>query len=182
MQKEFLPDRSTEEARYQAHQNDLQNAGYVNFLNQAITPALPYLSVSMRGLDYGCGPTRTLSNLLQTHGLSCENYDPIFAPDFPENQFDYIFLTEVAEHFFQPGQEFERISELLVPGGILTVMTEPWLSTDRFSEWHYARDITHVSFYHAESIAFICTQYGFELLSHASLRVWVLKKIAPIPD
>ena len=176
MEKVFLPDRSTEEERYKAHQNGPQDAGYVRFLNQAIAPALPCLNRSMRGLDYGCGPVPTLSGLLKVHGLHCENYDPYFYPVFPENYFDFIFATEVAEHFFHPGQELQRISELLKPGGILTIMTEPWISPEGFSEWHYAKDITHVCFYHAKTIAYICICYGFEKLNHDSPRVSVLKK------
>ena len=177
MEREFLPDRSTEKERYQAHRNGPQDDGYVRFLNQAITPARPFLNSSMRGLDYGCGPVPTLSGLLQMQGLQCENYDPFFFPALPENQFDFIFATEVVEHFFQPGQELQRISELLARGGILTIMTEPWISLQGFSEWHYAKDITHVCFYHAKTIEYICTRYGFEILHKNSPRVTVFRKL-----
>jgi len=176
MEQEFLPDSFTEEERYKAHQNGPQDAGYVRFLNQAITPALPYLNPKMRGLDFGCGPTPTLSGLLSAHGLHCENYDPYFFPNLTENHYNFIFSTEVIEHFFHPAQEFQRISELLLPGGILTIMTEPWLSAEGFAEWHYAKDITHVSFYHAKTISFISQRYGFEILNDASPRVTVLRK------
>lgn len=176
MKKAFLPDRNAEEKRYKAHQNDPQDAGYIRFLNQAVIPALPYLNNKMQGLDYGCGPTQALAGLLKLHGLHCENYDPFFYPDMHENCFDFIFSTEVIEHFFNPAQELARISKMLIPGGILTIMTEPWVSAEHFSEWHYAKDTTHVCFYHANTIAFICSQYGFELLNHDSPRVWVLKK------
>ena len=181
MERAFLPDRAAEEARYRAHQNSPQDIGYVQFLNQAIAPALPYLNATMHGLDYGCGPTPTLGGLLKSHGLHCENYDPYFYPAFPENRFDYIFATEVVEHFFQPGKELLRIRELLKPGGILTIMTEPWVSVKGFSEWHYAKDITHVCFYHSKTIAYICTRYGFEKLNHDSPRVSVLKKCSTTP-
>lgn len=179
MQREFLPDRTAEIERYKAHQNGPQDAGYVQFLNQAITPALPYLKISMRGLDYGCGPVPTLSGLLKSHDLHCENYDPYFYPEFPEGHFDFIFATEVVEHFFHPAQELQRISVLLKPGGILTIMTEPWVTLEGFSEWHYAKDMTHVCFYHAKTVAYICTRYGFEKLNHDSPRVSVLKKFIP---
>jgi hypothetical protein len=176
MQREFLPERTAEKQRYQAHQNGPQDAGYVQFLNQAITPALPCLKSSMRGLDYGCGPAPTLSGLLKSHGLHCENYDPYFYPEFPEGHFDFIFATEVAEHYFHPAQELQRISALLKPGGILTIMTEPWVTLEGFSDWHYAKDVTHVSFYHAKTIAYICTRYGFEIINKNSHRVTVFRK------
>jgi len=179
MERTFLPDRAAEEARYKAHQNGPQDDGYVQFLNQAISPALPCLNKSMRGLDYGCGPTPTLSGLLEAQGLHCENYDPYFCPAFPACQFDFIFATEVVEHFFNSGEEFKRISGLLKPGGILTVMTEAWVSVQEFAEWHYAKDITHVSFYHASTIAFISARYGFEILNKDTPRVTVLRKHNP---
>jgi len=56
-------------------------------------------------------------------------------------------------------------------------MTEPWLSLQGFAEWHYAKDITHVCFYHARTIAYICARYGFEILTSGIPRVTVLKKI-----
>jgi SAM-dependent methyltransferase len=177
MGREFLPDRAAEKERYQAHQNGPQDAGYVRFLNQAITPALPWLNAGMRGLDYGCGPTPTLSGLLKAHGLHCENYDPYFYPELPGEQYDYIFATEVVEHFFNPGEEFKRLGELLKPGGILTIMTEAWVSVEGFAEWHYATDITHVCFYHEKTIEYICTRYGFEILNKGTPRVTVLRKL-----
>lgn len=177
MDRALLPDAATEEARYRAHQNGPQDSGYVQFLQQAITPALPFLNGSMRGLDYGCGPTPTLSGLLKTQGLHCENYDPYFYPAAPARQFDFIFATEVVEHFYNPADAFQKISELLQPGGILTIMTEPWISVDGFADWHYAKDITHVCFYHAKTMDYICSRYGFDILNQDSPRVTVLKKL-----
>lgn len=176
MERAHLPDRIEEEERYKAHQNSPQDAGYVRFLNQAIAPALGHLNATMRGLDYGCGPVPTLSGLLLTHGLQCQNYDPYFYPDVPDKNFDFIFSTEVVEHFFYPCLAFQHINELLNPGGILTIMTEQWHTLEKFSEWHYAKDMTHVSFYHANTIAYICTRYGFERINPASPSVSVLKK------
>lgn len=176
MERNFLPDSQTEEARYRAHQNTPLDSGYVQFLMQAITPALPYLNDHMLGLDYGCGPTPTLAELLKNQGIHCKNYDPYFYPAFPEHPFDFIFATEVVEHFYQPDDAFQCMSGLLRPGGILTIMTEPWVSIEKFSEWHYAKDNTHVSFYNSTTISFISERYGFEILNNQSSRVTVLKK------
>ena len=177
MQKEFLPDSVTEKERYTAHQNNPQNAGYVGFLMQAITPALPYLNKNMHGLDYGCGPTPTLNGLLKTQGLQCKDYDPYFFPELPGGNFNFIFCTEVAEHFFEPAQEYSRLRDLLLPGGILTIMTELWTSIEGFAEWYYAKDLTHVCFYHANTIAYICDHYGFRKLNPDSPRIAILQKI-----
>ena len=177
MARELLPDPATEEARYQAHQNGPQDEGYVRFLNLAITPALPWLNENMHGLDFGCGPTPTLSGLLRQHGLHCDNYDPYFFPALPEKQFDFIFATEVVEHFYNPARELQQLSALLKQGGILTIMTEAWTTVEGFADWHYAKDITHVCFYHASTLEFICARYGFEILNRDTPRVTVFRKL-----
>jgi hypothetical protein len=180
MDRALLPDPLTEKTRYQAHQNSAQNEGYVRFLNQAISPTLPYLHAKMQGLDYGCGPTPTLSVLLGEHGLSCENYDPYFFPTLTEKHYDFIFATEVIEHFFHPASEFIRLKALLKPEGMLTLMTEQWHDLKGFSTWHYAKDITHVCFYHANTIAYLCENFGFTRLNPASPNVSVLKNNAAL--
>jgi hypothetical protein len=177
----FLPAPETEKEHYQTHENGPQYAGYVAFLNQAIAPTLPYLETGMRGLDYGCGPGPTIQPILKSEGIDCENYDPFFYPVEPKGCFDFIFATEVIEHFFSPGQELNRIRGLLKPGGILTIMTETWDDPANFSDWYYAKDFTHVSFYHADTIDFICDVFGFIPLHRENPRVSVLRMEAKAP-
>ena len=43
LDKEFHPGPTDEKKRYEEHNNDLSNQGYVDFLYQVIDPALPYL-------------------------------------------------------------------------------------------------------------------------------------------
>jgi hypothetical protein len=131
----------------------------------------------MRGLDYGCGHTPTLSTLLKQNGLACDDYDPFFFPEVPQGPYDYIFITEAAEHFFHPGSEFEWISDLLHVGGILTMMTVLWKEVDQFSEWYYAKDFSHVSFYHLKTLQTVCDIFGFQHLFTDHQRVVVLKKL-----
>ncbi|MEX0684537.1 MAG: class I SAM-dependent methyltransferase [Balneolales bacterium] len=166
-----------EKERYLEHNNGIQYPGYVRFLNQAIDPTLPYLNNSMNGLDYGCGPGPTLSLLLKRQGISCEDYDPIFFPKELNSTYDFIFATECFEHFFNPDEELKRLKKLLSPGGIITIMTIQWANLEDFPSWHYAKDPTHVSFFHPMTFRFICNHYGFELLPSNNKRVIILKKI-----
>lgn len=175
MDRAFLPAPETEKERYQTHENGPQYAGYVAFLDQAIAPTLPYLETGMRGLDYGCGPGPTIQPILKNEGIHCENYDPFFYPEKPKGCFDFVFATEVAEHFFFPGQDLNRIRGLLKPDGIFTIMTEAWDDLTNFSDWYYAKDFTHVSFYHADTIASICEIFGFIPLNRENPRVSVLQ-------
>jgi hypothetical protein len=176
VESEFLPAREVERERYAKHRNGLEDAGYVAFLRQAIDPVLPLLSPSMRGLDYGCGHTPTLFRLLEAAGLRCGNYDPFFYPDWPAGTFDYLFATEVVEHFFRPAAEWPRMASLLKPGGLLTVMTAPWEDLDAFRAWGYASDETHVVFYHRRTLEWIFEAFGFEELDRSNPRVSVLRK------
>ncbi len=165
-----------EKARYAMHQNGPHDAGYVQFLRQALVPVLPRLNARMRGLDYGCGHTPTLFHLLRESGLHCENYDLFFFPEPPDGVFDYIFCTEVVEHFFEPGKEWKRMVSLVKPGGFLTIMTWPWTDLESFGSWGYASDATHIAFYHRQTMDWISDAHGLEILNRENLRVTLFSK------
>lgn len=176
VEQAFLPSPAAEKERYATHRNGPEDVGYVSFLRQAIVPARPHLDPGMRGLDYGCGHTPTLFRLLAAEGLRCENYDPYFFPEWPDGTFDFLFATEVVEHFFRPAAEWPRMLSLLKPGGILTVMTAPWVDLESFRTWGYASDETHVVFYRRETLDWIVEQFGLEALDRSQPRVSVLRR------
>ncbi len=169
--------RAEEAARYRTHQNGAQHEGYVNFLNRAVTPALPYLNTAQYGLDYGCGPTPTLSVILkEKYNIACDDYDPIFYPHMPNRNYDFIFSTECFEHFFSPAKEIMRLKELLKPQGILVIMSDLWSEKTDLKTWYYFRDKTHVSFYHAKTFQYIARNFGFVELLCDDERVIILRK------
>ncbi len=165
-----------EKAHYTTHENSIENAGYVHFLDRVIQPTLPYLNTTMRGLDYGCGPGPTLSRLLRRQGIACEDYDPLFVPRAPRPPYDFIFSTECFEHFRLPHQEIRRICALLRPGGLLAVMTERWTTLEHFAQWYYPRDPTHVAFYHADTMRYVCTRFGLTVLWQDADRVVIFRR------
>ncbi|MFO7765551.1 MAG: class I SAM-dependent methyltransferase [Pelovirga sp.] len=171
-----LPTPEQEKEIYRFHQNSPAHSGYVDFLQRIIQPALPYLSPTMCGVDYGCGPGPTLSVLLEREGIGCHNYDPFFFPEHPQGPFDFIFATECFEHFHSPATELSRLSSLLQPQGFLFVMTELWHEQIDFRTWYYKSDPTHVSFYHLNSFNYICRQYDFKVLATYDTRVVLLQK------
>ena len=171
-----LPGREPEKLRYAKHRNGPDDAGYVAFLRQAIEPARPFLKPSMRGLDYGCGHTPTLHLLLAEAGLRCDNYDPFFFPAWPEEPFDFLFATEVVEHFHRPAVEWPGMLSRLKPGGVLVVMTAPWEDLTAFRTWGYASDETHVAFYHRATLEWISARFGLSELGRRNPRVFVLRK------
>lgn len=173
--RDDLLDKQDEKARYLTHQNGIQYEGYVNFLRRAINPALKFLKKDMLGLDYGCGPVPTLSQLLKMEGYQCEDYDPFFVEHDLNKKFDFIFSTEAFEHFFYPEEEIKKIQSLLCKDGILVVMTDRWRDLYHFSSWYYANDNSHVCFYHSKTFEFICTEFGFEKVFDDGERVVVLR-------
>lgn len=150
-------------AHYGHHRNEVGDPAYRRFLSRLSAPLCRVLEPGSAGLDYGCGPGPALAAMLEEAGHSMALYDPIFAPhpEVLETRYDFITCTEVAEHFHQPADEFDRIGRLLQPGGWLAVMTCFQTDDDRFERWHYRRDPTHVVFYRAETLHHLAAQRGW---------------------
>lgn len=115
-----------ERDRYLLHQNNSDDQGYINFLNRLIEPLKPLLNKKDLGIDYGCGPSPTLSLLLKQSGILCENFDPFFFPNELRKKYDFICATECFEHFYNPANELKKILNLLRKEGLLGIMTEFW--------------------------------------------------------
>lgn len=159
------PGRDEELAHYRHHENLPDDPRYRRFLSKLADPLLKKLKPGMTGLDYGCGPGPALAVMLEEAGLSTTLYDPFFRPskDALQQSYDVITLSEVAEHFFEPAAEFERLDRLLKPGGWLGVMTCFQTDDERFANWHYRRDPTHVVFYRARTFEIIAKRRGWYL-------------------
>lgn len=173
--KHFL-DTDEEKSRYCFHENNIEDEGYVEFLNRVIKPAREFICKDDIGLDFGCGPNPVLAQIFESSGNKCDYYDPIFFPDIPKKNYDFIFATECFEHFYNPGKEINAIVSLLKSGGVLAVMTELNLEFTDFADWYYIKDPTHVCFYSEKSINYICEVYSLDVVFSDKKRVLVLKK------
>lgn len=173
--KDF-PALADERERYLLHENDIDNEGYVNFLNQIINLALPYLENTFKGLDFGCGYNPVLAQLMENNGYSCEKYDPLFFPEMPSQQFDYVFAVECFEHFFQPKETIALLLDKIKPGGYLFIMTSLWTSEDAFAKWYYTRDPTHVSFYNVRTFEWLASKYNLSIQAIEKGRMIILQK------
>ncbi|MBD1387879.1 class I SAM-dependent methyltransferase [Neiella sp. HB171785] len=144
-----LPPLSAEKAVYDCHQNDVDDPGYRRFLNRTAEPLLEQINAQSNGLDFGCGPGPALAAMFTEQGHSMATYDPIFAPDQTplSRQYDFVTCTEAIEHFHYPHQEWQTLLKLVRPGGYLAIMTKLVVNQQRFSQWHYKLDPTHVSFF-----------------------------------
>lgn len=156
---------AAELAEYKGHQNDPFDAGYRQFLSRLGNPLLDRLPPQQHGLDYGCGPGPALALMLRDAGHRVDLYDPYFAPEPKpwKQQYDFITCTETIEHFYRPGLEFDRLNQMLKPGGWLGLMTEVMIDDARFAAWWYTRDPTHVCFYRHETFIWLATRFGWQL-------------------
>lgn len=152
-----------ERARYESHENSIENKGYVDFLTPAADAVCARAKKGSQGLDYGCGPQPVLALLLNQKGFAVGYYDPFFFPEglkLSVKKCDFITCTEAAEHFFNPGAEFARIFSLLKPDGFLVLMTEVFQENINIDEWYYAKDPTHVCFYSKETFVWIARKFN----------------------
>lgn len=157
------PATGAEKAQYLLHENDINDPAYRRFLSRLADPLLARLSPASSGLDYGCGPGPALAAMLGEAGHEVALYDPFFSPDSSvlDTQYDFITCTEAAEHFHDPGAEFERLRQRVRCGGFLAIMTCFQTEDDRFAGWHYRKDPTHVVFYRETTFRYLSDAWGW---------------------
>ncbi len=170
---------SDELAHYMHHENSPDDPRYRQFLARLSDPLQERLGAKMTGLDFGCGPGPALAAVLSEAGHTMALYDPFFYPDRTvlERDYDFVTCTETAEHFFDPAGEFDRLDKMLRPGGWLAVMTCFQTDDDRFADWHYRKDPTHVVFYRVTTFVVLAEQRGWRFETPAK-NVALLQKCA----
>lgn len=152
-----------EQARYERHNNDVNDQRYQKFVEPIVTAVMTNFSAQQRGLDFGAGTGPVISSLLTEKGYDIVQYDPFFHnnPELLRQQYDYIVCCEVIEHFYQPAEEFRRLHNLLKAGGKLFCMTLLYDRKTDFSRWFYKSDETHVFFYQPATLTWIEQNLGF---------------------
>jgi len=155
-----------EQSRYLTHDNTHENAGYVDMLTRFIERAVtPHISTG-KALEFGCGPGPVLADLLEARGFSVSLYDPYFAPDPGplDCTYDIVTSTEVLEHVTDARSLWDRLRQLVKPGGYLAFTTRFHPGADAFAEWWYRRDPTHIRFYSRNTIRWAAAEYDWDLL------------------
>ena len=168
-----------EKKRYELHENNVLDLGYQNFVGELCATVQANQLPNAKGLDYGSGKSSAVSYLLKQDSYQIQSYDPFFEPDSAQltpQSFDYVILCEVAEHFFHPRIEFEKLKSYLKPQGFLFILTA--LKTDQidFDTWSYRRDPTHVCFYSEKTFQWIKEDLGFKVLKIEKPNLIVLQK------
>lgn len=171
-----------EKVRYDMHEN-VSTQGYRKFFLPLIQEIEKFAAVrnihapDLKILDFGCGPTAFLSELLAEKNFRVINYDIFYYTNQAslQRQYDVITCTEVWEHFYHPLEEIHQLAKLLNAGGFLGVMTSAHQGREHFEAWHYRRDPTHVVFFSNLTMTWIAEHFGLKL-TKADTPYWVFQK------
>ena len=155
-----------EKARYETHNNDVNDIRYQNFTLPITNYVLNEFLPEHKGLDFGSGTGPVISSMLTKKGYHIVQYDPFFAPSQSSlsTTYDYIVSCEVVEHFHNPKMEINRLTSLLKTNGVLLIMTMLYNDQIDFNTWHYRNDATHVFIYRKETIEYIANEKGLEIV------------------
>lgn len=161
------------------HNNSLANAGYVQMLMQPIRALERHGTEVHRVLDYGCGPSPVLVELLTQAGYESVGYDPFFFNRADLSRpFDAVVSVETFEHFQDARRELTRITGLIRPGGYLAIATRFHQGPESMHDWWYTRDATHVSFYSDRTLDWMCGEFEMEVLERDSERLALLRRLS----
>lgn len=151
-----------EKARYDLHQNNPEDEGYIRFLNRLAAPILQKIAPKSCGINFGSGPEPVLSKLIANHGHHICNYDPFYCntPEQLKKSYDFLISSEVVEHFSTPAKEWKKMMSLLKDGGWMGIMTQLHTPEINFSNWWYKNDETHIAFYSKNTFHWIGKNFG----------------------
>lgn len=178
----FLDDKfhlnaEKEKQRYDLHENNLENLAYVKsfeeFIEEYISP-YPVKSI----LDFGSGPNPVLVELLKQKAYQVDFYDPFYQKQKPKKQFDLVCSTEVVEHFCNPLKDISLMQSYMKAGAYLAIMTGFNPGKDKFSNWNYKNDETHVSFYSMKTFEKIASIFNLQIIKHSQNKFILLKNLA----
>jgi len=123
-----------EKARYQEHNNNIQDRRYQDFVSPIVKQVLKNHVTKELWLDFWAGTGPVISHLLEQQWYILKLYDPFFHPNVHclGNNYNYIVSCEVIEHFHKPYEEFQRLYNLLKPGWVLYIMTHLYTENINF--------------------------------------------------
>jgi SAM-dependent methyltransferase len=171
---------ASQKTRYDLHDNDENNSGYRAYFQRFVDFLSPYIGDTRTALDFGCGRSRLLSNILNSMNIECDYYDPIYHPYTLDDskKYDLIVSTEVFEHLHQPKEIFAQLVSMLKEGGLLAIQTQFHTNDpELFRTWYYHQDPTHIVFFTSRTFTVLAENFGCELLVDNGINMVLLKKV-----
>jgi 2-polyprenyl-3-methyl-5-hydroxy-6-metoxy-1,4-benzoquinol methylase len=176
---ECYQDFDAQKERYNLHTNDEEDAGYKAYFQRFLDFTLALVGKPKNALDFGCGESTILSSMLESGGVACEYFDPIYHPESLNNskKYELIVSTEVFEHLHQPREVFKDLVERLEKGGYLALQTQ-FHSNDVevFKKWYYHQDPTHVVFFRAKTFEVLCAMFACSVVKDNGKNMIVIRK------
>lgn len=177
---ENYQDFEVQKERYNLHENNDEDAGYIAYFQRFLDFILPLIDRPQNALDFGCGRTSLLASLLDKEGIVCDYYDPIYHPDTLEShkKYDLIVSTEVFEHLHQPSLVFKDLLEKLHSGGYLALQTEFHANElEAFKKWWYPSDTTHIVFFRPHTFKVLCEKHGSRFIKDNGKNMVLIQKV-----
>ena len=162
---EFLLSSKEEKSIYDFHENNSDDEGYRKFLARVFNPLKEKISDKAIGLDFGCGPGPTISKMGEEFNIKIENYDLYYfnSPELLQKKYNFVIMTEVIEHVVDAASLLRQLDSLLKPNAILAIMTKRVIDKQRFRNWHYKNDLTHIRFYSLKTFEWIAKKLNWRL-------------------
>ena len=169
----------SQKERYNLHTNDTEDEGYKAYFQRFLDFTLPLVGTSKEALDFGCGESTILSDMLKEAGMDCDYYDPIYHPETlkRDKKYDLIVSTEVFEHLHHPREVFSDLISRLKVRGYLAIQTQFHSNEHKsFKQWYYHHDQTHIVFFRPKTFSVLAELYGYTLIAHNSKNMVILQK------
>ena len=178
----YYQDLTLQKKRYNLHTNHENDVGYIAYFQRFLDFLLPRIDISiyptLEALDFGCGKSSILSEMLKEKGISTDYYDPIYHPKLDEKKkYNLIVSTEVFEHLHHPREVFESLIKRLHVGGYLAIQTQ-FHSNEvaTFKRWYYHKDSTHIVFFRAQTFAILANDFGCKVIDDNQKNMIIIKK------
>jgi len=178
----FIPDHELisieeEKKRYELHNNTISDEKYCSYLLKFIDNLNRIPLQYSELLDFGCGKNNVLSTLLQKKGIICNGYDPHYgiALDILNKKYDGILLGEVLEHIRDLNNASVIIKECIKKEGVILIKTELYPSKDKFADWWYIYDLTHINFFTEKTITVIAEKINKKIFYSNNKNIFLLQ-------
>ena len=158
----------------------IASEGYQAYFKRFMNYILPLMENPKSALDFGCGATSLLANMMTEEGdCTVIIYDPIYHPDtsYRDKKYDLIVSVEVFEHLHHPKEVFEHLLSRLNEGGYLAIQTQ-FHDNDikKFLDWYYRLDPTHIVFFRPETFSYLAGLYGCDYRGDNGKNMLLLQK------
>ena len=165
--------------RYDLHTNDEADEGYRAYFQRFLDFVMPRVSGVGTALDFGCGRSRLLANILNDMNIKADAYDPLYHPDtgYHSKKYDLIVSTEVFEHLHDPKTLFLELLTLLNQGRYIALQTQFYPEDPNdFSGWYYHKDPTHIIFFSPRTFRVLADICGCDYLDDNGKNMVIFQK------